>query len=579
LLIPVTPATMPNPQSPLCVMLNDSQNLPWVLQWAWPPIRVVEAEGVLSSTIEPCSSERLPLEATFAHALPGLWSGSVRQRITGTETEVGHLMSFIAIEAPSGFPIPAVSMMGNQTTNSTFFEFSDSWMNSLSRSEGCSVVGYFRYLQLVDESSEEGTSHALPRNAFRPHTQVVGVMDHYVYKSFRSEARALMLLQSVSFYMHQLGLVLANKASFSDSNPPQRPWRVVMRCKSQHLPQLRLMQKLYRMAFLHGCCPPLGSGVKATPLILSNSARRRDLNAVRVQYKGNGELLHVYFSVDLVQVLLSQLAGGIRCAPPHSYATIGYDTTQLQPLETPFESLIAHTREKWRLDNEPFHAKDRPNPRLDRSHQDHGATPCSGAPTPNINSAPLFPILRPPTPCGFSSAGEGSLTSLSERSSQTRRAERIDGRGNETTTSMTSTPPSFSSEGASFCSRLDMERSDGVPASYTRRPGSVALLVDTPIQFNCGDGEWHCGFWVEPLEGVYLHWFDPSTDQTALLEHWGPINVRNMAGEYELITPTHRGKVYLAVAPHVEVLGYSFPWLQFLRATGTDALSVGCRLV
>jgi hypothetical protein len=535
LLLPVTPATMPNAQSPLCVMLNDSQNLPWVLQWAWPTIRVVEADRVLSSTIEPCSSERLPLEATFAHALPGQGSGSVRQRTPATGIEVGHLMSFIAVETPAGFPLPmpALAPVGDQQ-NSTFFEFTDSWMNSLCRTEGCSVVGYFRYLQLVDESSEEDAN---TRTFLRPHTQVVGVMDHYVYKSFRSEARALMLLQSVSFYLQQLGCEPGNETTLSDSTTSQPPSRVVMRCKSRYLPQLRLMQKLYRMVHLAD----------------SKFVIRQGPPAVGLQYVGNNELLHVYFRADSVPVLLDQLADGIRFAPTHSYATIGYDTTQLPPLETPFDPLIAQTREKWRLDNEPFKAKDRPNSRttIDRYQQDYRAAPCSDVVTPIANSAPLFPVLRSPTPCGFPSTGEGSVTSLTDGHLLRRHGSGY------ATTSMTSTPPSFSSEAASSFSRPETEGGQFAPPLSARPVNAIVIALETPIQFSNGDGVWGCGFWVEPLEVLYLHWFDPSTDQTALLEHWGPITVRNMAGEYELITPTQRGKVYIAVAPHVEVLGYS----------------------
>jgi hypothetical protein len=55
LLLPVTAVTMPNPQSPLCAMLNDAQNLPWALHWAWPPIRKIEVEQVLTGKVESCT--------------------------------------------------------------------------------------------------------------------------------------------------------------------------------------------------------------------------------------------------------------------------------------------------------------------------------------------------------------------------------------------------------------------------------------------------------------------------------------------------------------------------------------------
>jgi hypothetical protein len=213
LLLPVTPATMPNPQSPLCVMLNDSQNLPWALKWAWPPIRPIESVGVLNSNIESFPPERkVTLETTFAHALP-----------RNLSTDSRHLVSFIAVETPGWFPVPSLSTgtLGHGST----FEFSESWMKSVSRTEGCAVVGYFRYLHHADERSEETETM---RYASRVGERVVGVVDHYVYKSFRSEARALMLLRTVLFYVQQLG---AGRGTAQGQLTPQPKW-VVMRCKS-----------------------------------------------------------------------------------------------------------------------------------------------------------------------------------------------------------------------------------------------------------------------------------------------------------------------------------------------------------
>jgi hypothetical protein len=51
-----------------------------------------------------------------------------------------------------------------------------------------------------------------------------------------------------------------------------------------------------------------------------------------------------------------------------------------------------------------------------------------------------------------------------------------------------------------------------------------------------------------------LHWFDPSLSENALLQHYGPLWVLDLAGENRLITPNSKGKVYVAVPPHVRVL-------------------------
>jgi hypothetical protein len=256
-LVPVTAATMPSPQSPLCAMLNDAQNLPWAVHWAWPPIREVERDGFLKRNVEersgyacPTPPEPVPREATFAQAAPHF----VDSAHDGTDLAVGHLVSLVAIETPAGFPLPGACAVHREL----FFDFSDSWMTSLCHTPGCAVVGYFRYLQLVDvlyphAGALPETEEQIPSLRSAPpitDSRIVGVIDHYLYNSFRSEARALMLLQSVSLYVQRLALII--RPNFGGSPPTLRttPAHVVVRCKAGYLPQLRLMEKVYRILFV-----------------------------------------------------------------------------------------------------------------------------------------------------------------------------------------------------------------------------------------------------------------------------------------------------------------------------------------
>lgn len=80
------------------------------------------------------------------------------------------------------------------------------------------------------------------------------------------------------------------------------------------------------------------------------------------------------------------------------------------------------------------------------------------------------------------------------------------------------------------------------------------LSAATPVQVNGGDGLWICGYWLESSRPLSPHWFDPTLSENALLQHYGPLWVLDLAGENRLITPTSNGKVYVAVAPHVRVL-------------------------
>jgi hypothetical protein len=660
LLIPVTPATMPNPQSPLCLMLNDSQNLPCVLQWAWPAIHTVETE-VLSSRPDPFSPDRLPLGATFAHALPGNPS---RQSNNGIE--VGHLISFIAIETPAGFPIPALAPVGDQQ-NSTFFEFSDSWMNSLCRTEGCSVVGYFRYLQLFDEvhvQAEPENPHGVADGApFVSHLRrgdVVGVIDHYVYQSFRSEARALMLLQSVSFYVLRLATPLGESAQF----PSLSPLYLMMRCRSGYIPQLRVLQKLYRM--LCGTLEPLAPPVHEALGSLEALSSR-----IEIDHQGSDGLCHVYFYPELVSILMAQLGAGVRCDPHSHAAALGYDTARLPTLGTPFDQFIAQYRDQWREDNEQFKSQNavsasqknsksrtlapQQQPRrfalspvvftssqhVDRSpssfaggsqssflnagngdsgewnrfdelhcrvpcakgvaaaaqlcrqgtNADPGWQPAFDGPSPlPLRSSPLFPLLTPST-------GSSSSSSLRQQSASATMKTEGDQRQpiNRNLDPNTLAFPSAeikrrtkSRERAAletFLLMKALQQEETAPPSastapfetsvnrlFTHQPTGeqrlltpVLLQVKTPIQFNRGDGQWSCGYWIEPFEVLHLTRYDPIHDETALLEHVGPITVRPCTGGRQIVTPTGAGKVYIAVAPQARVQSCSFSLSQPLR--------------
>jgi hypothetical protein len=166
-LIPVTPTTMTTPQSPLCVMLNEALSAPSAVHWAWPPVSIIETacSGVADARLAWSEATRSPptVEQVFAHALPRQ-STSRQDKGEGhaAAVELGHLLSFVAVECPVDClgkkkPFQRGCMRSSPPSGHEeeeggfgFFDFCTEWLESIHQKEGCGVVGYFRYLNLFD---------------------------------------------------------------------------------------------------------------------------------------------------------------------------------------------------------------------------------------------------------------------------------------------------------------------------------------------------------------------------------------------------------------------------------------------
>jgi hypothetical protein len=391
-LIPITPTTMPTPQSPLCVMLTEALSAPSAVHWAWPPAWNVETpySGVADSHLASSEASRaVPrAEQTFAHAVPRQGT-SPQNPADAAAVELGHLLSLVAVACPVDCPIShradRAAPQGQGEDASIFFDFSAEWLESIYKMEGCAVVGYFRYLNLLDLPSpvEHVRTTAVATRATVP---IVSVIDHYLFKGFCYEARAFMLLESVSFYCKRFANLYGSDRI--GVVPSKRSWRhrppvagatcpLLLRCRATNLPILRLFQKLYRVHVRepppddHHCSeinvehrlsvqmehresrtsPPIHLGASQGQLEPPRPP------AIHLMECGQGEILHIYLSPALGHLITTKLSERVsipRKGHPSGTCTLRFGKPLRLPTPTPLDALIERHRDRWLAENAPF---------------------------------------------------------------------------------------------------------------------------------------------------------------------------------------------------------------------------------
>jgi hypothetical protein len=404
-LIPVTPLTMPTPQSPLCAMLNEALSAPSAVHWAWPPVSNVEAPctGVTDDRLALTEASRAvpTVEQTFAHALPR--QGNSRQDKNeghAAAVELGHLLSFVAIECPVDSPIgkghPAQQRgdravpQGQGEGASIFFDFSAEWLESIYQTEGCAVVGYFRNLNLFDlpKLGQSRTDSATATDE-TPTTPIVSVIDYYLFQGFCYEARAFMVLEAVSYYCKRFAALFGDRDRESrrslgrggrsyapGMSMPKPKLSVLMRCRATNLPIVRLLQKLFRVyvgewlgeARLEEMeaderMPDLPSKTHAR----DSGRRNRQTNStplrptlarVRVTECANGEVLHLHLTPELVHYIATQLCDKVSTPGKRSAlrntCLVKFERGLIEPTPTPFDAVIDRNRERWLVENAPY---------------------------------------------------------------------------------------------------------------------------------------------------------------------------------------------------------------------------------
>jgi hypothetical protein len=644
-LIPVTPTTMPTPQSPLCVILNEALSAPSAVHWAWPPVSNVETPftGVADDRLALIEALRgVPsVEQTFAHALPR--QGTSRQdkgEGHAAAVELGHMLSFVAVEWPierghqPRHRGDRAAPRGRAPDASVFFDFSAEWLESIYKMEGCAVVGYFRQLNLFDFASSQGEhgSSCLPAQVVAP---IVSVIDHYLFRSFSYEGRAFMLLEAVSFYCKRFANLSPDHGSCGVENARRAPLPVLMRCRASNLPVVRLFQKLYRM---HVDDTPEDQVRAPTAesgqlLLLCSDELTPTPPPVRLTVRAEGELLHVHLDPDLAKCICTKLC--MKVSTPwkrdasRAACVVKLDKGLVEPTPTPFDTLIEQCRERWLVENTPFR-KRACGSVLSDSEGDIRETPRQWSLPQHVDDRVLavrteplllrsrMPDWRPReqslTPSSLSSTGLSSTKRIDPLCFSTPRfsgTALLPLTGNDDDVLSVDADPSWESSATSLeqfvkptsalCNYPPAPRSGDRPGVHTPHHATTLMLhnptddsartagppflesrsavkqpqdfhgwgatdmaflqVGTPIQVNNGDGLWICGYWLEALRQLMLHWFDPTRSDNALLEHYGPIRIRGLAGEERLMTPTSTsGKVYIAVAPHVRV--FPLPFLE-----------------
>ncbi len=295
------------------------------------------------------------VEQMFSHALPGQFTGpQAKLDNHAGPVELGHLLSFVAVECVvNQRGAPQVQGSGDDAT--IFFDFSADWLESIYQTEGRAVVGYFRYLNLLHSPSstaELATATATTRVTTAP---IVSVIDHYLFKGFCYEARALMLLEAVSFYapyckrfVTLYGDRLCGALPKGNGRPRPLAWSpafpVLMRCRSMNLPILRLFQKLYR--------------VLVRKPLRDHESETDCASSIHLMECAEGEVLHVQLSPELVHDvsfgLSSKVSGRARVKAQGSGCTVKLDKSLMVSTPTPFDALIKRHRPRWLLENAPF---------------------------------------------------------------------------------------------------------------------------------------------------------------------------------------------------------------------------------
>jgi hypothetical protein len=674
-LIPVSPTTMPTPQSLLCVMLNEALSAPSAVHWAWPPVSNVEtaftgvADDRLASPTE--ASRVLPtVEQTFAHALPRHGDNQGQQ---AAAVELGHPLTFVAVECPVDCPVgrmplsfrgdrPAHPPEEEEEDGSIFFDFSADWLESIYQTGGCSVVGYFRYLNLFDLPSNPAEHSSTPAAISRGTAPIVSVIDHYLFKGFCYEARAFMLLESVSFYCKRFASLLDVPRHESD-HVRRAEFPVLMRCRIKYLPAVRLLQKLHRV-FVGESNGSQGTGYQGGNRARHGYRKGRQAPRVRLTTVAHGEILHVYLSPDLINDVSVRLCDKITTPRiwrlNRTGCVVQSEKGLVPPTPTPFDAIVERHRERWLIENAPFRkhtyksvgsdgeegegglqsiqqprsvsggpdrktaqigplptrlslveadaygeqsstpsstssgglsaTSAKPRQGLGSSTGNSAASPCSASVAASVQE--VEPFLLDTDRWGYSATSVERLTTTDNVACHIRSLR-------QPTTwllerSSRSPTRSFCSNSASAGFRFlpgDFVDASVLPIAkpfsgrvavsgpiqrtvndYVGHPIFVAdcrpewtspqrmagsdtgfLQVGTPVQVNNGDGLWICGYWLEASRPLNLHWFDPTLSDNALLEHHGPIWIRDLAEENRLMTPTSTGKVYVAVAPQVPV--------------------------
>jgi hypothetical protein len=568
-LVPLTLSTMPTPQSPLCEMLNEALSAPSAVHWAWPPVSNVEtaSSGVADDRLAFATegSRAVPTaEQTFLHALPSQVTGR-QHKVEGHPgaVELGHLLSFVAVKCPVDCPgrghpprhqRDRAAPQGQEEDASIFFDFSAEWLDSIYKMEGCAVVGYFRYLNLLDlPSPVEPAAAAVTRIGIK--APIVSVIDHYLFKRFCYEARAFMLLEAVSFYCKRFANFFGVLAKRSGRQRVQvvggAALPVLMRCRSMNLPAIRLLQKLHRTYVKEPFCDRNHSEVLAQGRPDGGSIPQENrpngaLPAIHLSECAAGEILHVHLNPELVHYIATKLSDKISVArndrADGGRCNVKFEKGLIRLSPTPFDAHIERYRPRWLVENDPFRKPTFNSIPSDSEEDQFGS------------HGPRNPLLLPeplrfrPTTNGDSRVPEVPSSSLSSASLST-----------------SSTPGSSVPDQAPYFlpsslghdvdqirkhSRTSMET---LVAPLQRMVSLTLLEAGTPVQVNNGDGLWICGYWLEGSRPLSLHWFDPARSDNAMLQHHGPIWIRDLARESRLITPISTGKVYVAVAPHVQV--------------------------
>ncbi len=290
----------------------------------------------------------------------------------------------------------------------------------------------------------------------------------------------------------------------------------------------------------------------------------------------------MYLSRDLLSYAGTSLVGSLRGPPQHPL--LGYSSNRGTP--TPFDHLIEREKEQWKTDNAPFRVrKPMEGVAIDELDDSRETPPESGLPLESSVSASSSDLnaytLRQH---GFYNPAIVSRLLHHQGLSETQQHQlqtfgfpvtdssivQEDGQPNDGSPDAKTTaraPRKYPHEPLSlltpvnrpYLSRFSLEgpghrRAGANIASENAEVDPCILLPSqAPIRFNRGDGRWCSGYWIEPLAGLSLHWFDPSRDQTALLEHVGPILVRTVEGDLHLVVPKESGIVYIAVPPTIQV--------------------------
>jgi hypothetical protein len=592
-LIPVTLLTMPTPQSPLCVMLNEALSAP--VHWAWPPVSNLETtcSGVADDGLALTEASRtVPrVEQTFAHALPR-YGTNPRNTVErqAAAVELGHLLSFVAVECPMDCPNGGRhyqrgqrAPQGQEENASIFFDFSAEWLESIAQTEGCTVVGYFRYLNLFDNNVRS------PRSIT---TAFVSVIDHYLFKGFCYEARAFMLLEAVSFYCKRFSFLYGGNGRRPSEEGRREPFPFLMRCRTTNLPVVRLFQKLHRF-FVPESTEDQVDDLRESNRALHDCGKRRQAPSVQLAEVAEGEVLHVHLSSELVNDIAMKLCDKVstpRIRKLNRIVCVVQSERGVVPATpTPFDAIVERHRERWLIENELFRkqpfksassdGEDRPTGAGDEttkwSWSGSGTTASAGINPGQLklevahlqvesHSATCSSGHRPSSgkPRGPLDSSSGTNDSLNAGDGTSPSAGPL---GAERGPSLVETDRSWESSATSV-ERLVTTPASTTPSATPSRPASdqikrgapaffepAFLPAGSPVQVNNGNGLWLCGYWLEASRPLALHWFDPTLSENAILEHYGPLWVRDLVGGARLVTPNSTGKVYVAVGPFVQV--------------------------